>query len=533
MAMRWIFYFVAIIAIASYFSDDAKEITRKTIVDFFTPVNKVANNVEWVKENAQSKRPNVILIVVDDLGYNDLNYSPNIQSIYKNGVKFNNAYAAHATCAPSRAAIMTGKPATQLGVEFTPHPISLDMFMYFQNDLVHNNIVNWTNVFSNPTMDEMSLNKNETLISNVLRDKGYANYYIGKWHLGGNEGHTPIDRGFDESLSFSYGASVYGDKDDPNIVSAPIDKSMYDVYMSNLVPFGISHNNGKMFKPDKYMTDYLSDSAANVIKSKEDSENPFFITLAYNAPHNPYQALLEDYEKETGEHHERVYKAMIKAVDRGVGKVLDALKETGKYDNTMIMFTSDNGGTHLIGIDDINYPYNGWKCTFFEGGVKVPMFLQWPNMIPKGIQYNKTVSHIDIFHTITSVVNYESEHNEGTNLVPHVLNKNKNDPHDMLFWRSGDYKSIKVGRFKFSKSDRMNKEWLFDLENDPKELNNLINHIPHNETLRNEYQIIKEKLIETNNKQKKSLWNSPIMTPIPVYGSNLTSKYREVIYWEV
>ena len=531
--MKWILILIACIAVTNYFSHEVYMTVRHVVMNYYIPVSEVTNEVKWVKKSAHSKRPNVILIIADDLGFNDLKNSPNINSIYKNGAKFNNAYAAHATCAPSRASIMTGKFSTKLGVEFTPHPISLDMLMFFQRGLVNNNIINITNILTNPTVEAMSLNKNETLISNVLRNSGYSNYYLGKWHLGENEGHRPLERGYDESLSFLFGASVYGDKDDPNIVSAPIEKSMYDTYMANLVPFGISHNNGKMFKPDKYMTDYLSDNAVNIINSKNESTDPFFITLAYNAPHNPYQALLSDYENESGSHHEKVYKAMIKAVDRGVGNVIDALKNTGKYDNTLIIFTSDNGGTHLIGIDDINYPYNGWKCTFFEGGLRVPMFLQWPNKIPKGIEYNKTVSHVDIFSTITSVVNYDDSSVDGTDLVAHVLDKTKEDPHNTLFWRSGDYRLIKVDDWKLSISDHMNKQWLFNIKNDPQELNNLMNHVPHNETIKSKYTEIKQQLFETNGNQTNPLWRSPMMISTPVYGSNITSKYQEFIFWAI
>ena len=533
MIMKWTLILAIIVSAISYFSHEVSMTARHIVMNYYIPVSERTDKVSWVKKSAHSKRPNVVLIIVDDLGFNDLTNSPNIQSIYKNGAKFNNAYAAHATCAPSRASIMTGKFSTKLGVEFTPHPISLDILMYFQQDLVNKNILNWTNILTNPTMESMSLNKNETLISNVLRDSGYLNYYLGKWHLGENEGHRPLERGYDESLSFLFGASVYGDKDDPNIISAPIERSVYDTYMTNLVPFGISHNNGKMFKPDKYMTDYLSDNAVDIINSKSESTDPFFITLAYNAPHNPYQALLSDYENETGLHHEKVYKAMIKAVDRGVGNVIEALKKSGKYENTLIVFTSDNGGTHLIGIDDINYPHNGWKCTFFEGGLRVPLFLQWPDKIPKETEYNKTVSHVDIFSTITSVVNYDDSYVDGKNLIAHVLKEENEEPHKTLFWRSGDYRLLKVDNWKLSISDHMNKQWLFNINKDPQELNNLINHVPHNETIKSKYNEMKEQLIEINSNQSDPLWKSPIMIPTPIYGSNITSKYQEFIFWSV
>lgn len=132
--------------------------------------------------------------------------------------------------------------------------------------------------------------------------------------------------------------------------------------------------------------------------------SPFFITLAYNAPHSPLQALKSDYEDPEvaaiPSHTRRVYAAMIKALDRGVGKVLDALQECGQWENTIVIFTSDNGGASYIDLPHINRPYRGWKATFFEGGLRIPLFMQWPQMIPASTILDQAVSHVDIFPTV-------------------------------------------------------------------------------------------------------------------------------------
>ena len=531
MNIIWIFYIgFGVLCSASF-----ESFIRNSIKDYFTPVKQVHEEIIWTKKK-KSELPNIILIVADDLGFNDVRDSPNIKSIYQNGIKFNNAYAAHATCAPSRAALFTGRFPTKLGLEFTPHPASMDFAMHFQNGLVHNNIVNFTTLIKNPSMEYMSLNKNETLVSNVLKKHNYTNYFVGKWHLGELDGYRPLERGFDESLAFLYGASMYGENEDPNIVSTNITKSLFDTYISKWIPFGISHNNKQMIKPNEYLTDYLSNSVIKIIKNEHNSPDPFFITLAYNAPHNPYQALKSDYESETGEHNEKIYKAMIKAVDRGVGNIIQTLKDEEKYDNTLIMFTSDNGGTHLIELDDINYPYNGWKCTFFEGGIKVPMFWQWPNKISPNSQFNKTVSHVDIFSTISSLVNYVDKSNseiDGVNLMPHILNNKKDEIHNTLFWRSADYKTIKHNKWKLSISDKMNKSWFFDLDKDPQELNNLMKDVYTNGTVRYYYDIIYERLIETNKDQQNPMWNSPMMMAIPIYSSSIKSKEDDYVYWSI
>ena len=532
---------IVAVAIISFYFTPIATIIRKGITNQFYPVSDTCEHVEWKtypninneKKKTPPSLPNIILIVADDLGINDVRDSPNIKSIYNNGVRFKNAYSTQATCAPSRASLYTGRFPTTMGIEFTPHPVSLDLMMYFQNDTFHPTQINISTAWNNPSMEHLSLNKNETLISNVLHDNNYSNYFVGKWHLGEQDGYRPLERGFDESLSFLIGASMYAEEDDPNVASVGIERSVFDTYMSKWIPFGISHNNKKLFKPDAYMTDYLTERTTDLIKAHRDETDPFFITLAYNAPHNPYQALKSDYDMEEGEHHEKVYKGMIRALDRGVGNILQTLKDEGKYDNTLIMFTSDNGGTHLIGIDDINYPYNGWKCTFFDGGTHIPMFWQWPNMIPAGVEYDKTVSHVDIFSTIASLVGYKSDIEDGVNLLPYISGEDDTIPHETLFWRSADYRSIKVNEWKLSVSDFENKTWFFNLDEDMEEKHNLMQYVNFNSTVRYHYDIMLQKLAEINSQQMDPLWHSPMMMPIPIYGPEINSEEDEYVYWSI
>ena len=235
------------------------------------------------------------------------------------------------------------------------------------------------------------------------------------------------------------------------------------------------------------MTDYLSHETSKLIHTLAATENanPFFITLTYFAPHNPLQALRSDYDDpalaNVTSHTERVYLAMIKALDRGVGTVLQALKDTDNWENTIVIFTSDNGGAGYIDIDNVNYPYRGWKATFFEGGVRVPFFMQWPKMIPAGLQVEETVSHLDIYPTVAAAASlFEGSSTEdqeigeecnanisgecdvsslskkaisqppldGINLLPYITTGADSDIHAnnltdrLLFWRSGDYKAI-------------------------------------------------------------------------------------------
>ncbi len=168
---------------------------------------------------------------------------------------------------------------------------------------------------------------------------------------------------------------MYLEPKDPDAVNAPIHHSFDDFFWNNL-PFHIQHNNGPYFSPNVYMTDYLSHETSSIIRTHtkvyESERKPFFINLCYNAPHDPLQALKSDYDSlsNISDHKARVYAAMIKSIDRGVGEVLDTLREVGEYENTIVMFTSDNGGAHYLGLDNINSPYRGWKATYFEGGVR-------------------------------------------------------------------------------------------------------------------------------------------------------------------
>lgn len=505
---------------------------RNTIKQYYTPVENEHKQVIW-KNKKITNQPNILLIVADDFGYNDALGLKNIESIYKNGVDFNNAYAGHATCAPSRASLLTGKFSTKIGAEFTPHPASLDLLMHFQNNIVHKNIVNFTNLVNNPSMEYLALNKSEVMISNVLKKHNYTNYFVGKWHLGEMDGHRPLERGFDESLAFLYGASMYAEETDNKIVTAQAVESLYNSYMANLLPFGISHNNGKMFKPNEYMTDYLSNNVVDIIKNERNARDPFFITLAYNAPHSPYQALKSDYDLETGEHHEKVYKAMLRSVDRGIGNIIETLKNENEYNNTIIIFTSDNGGTHLAGVDNINHPYNGWKCTFLEGGIRVPLFIQWPNKIQPNTKCDTTVSHVDIFSTMSALVNYNNEDIDGVNLIPYILKEKNDEPHESLFWRSEDYVTIKVNEWKLSIARHMNKSWFFNLIDDHKEENNLMDFIYSNGTIKYEYDKIYRHMTDTEKQQIAPSWNSPIKTAIPLYKKVITSEDDDYVYWAI
>jgi len=208
------------------------------------------------------------------------------------------------------------------------------------------------------------------------------------------------------------------------------------------------------------MTDYLTDEAVKVVAANKN--RPFFMYLAYNAPHTPLQATREDYDALSfiPDHTMRVYAAMIRSLDRNIGRVLQSLKDQGVDDNTLVIFTSDNGGAHYIGVDGINSPYRGWKATFFEGGIHVPFFMRWPAGIPQGTKLSAPVSHFDIFATAAGAAGQKLPSDriiDGVNLLPFIQGKATGRPHDTLFWRTDTYRVVRSGDWKLQVTERPKK----------------------------------------------------------------------------
>jgi arylsulfatase A-like enzyme len=432
--------------------------------------------------------PNIVVIVADDLGYNDLTFggggvadgrvpTPRIDSIARAGVEFTRGYAGNATCAPSRAAIMTGRYPTRFGFEFTPAP---KQFMRLIAHLQRNDPAPPTYFADRegdvPPIQQQGLPPQEVTIAELLRGRGYRTVGLGKWHLGEAPAMRPTARGFDEYLGFLPGGAMYLPKDDRAVVNAiqefdPIDKFLW----ANL-SFSVRKDDGPRFTPGAYLTDYLAAEAVRAIAANRN--RPFFMYLAFNAPHTPLQARREDYDAlaHIEDHRLRVYGAMIRALDRGVGQVLDALRANGLEDDTLVVFTSDNGGAHYVGLPEINAPYRGWKMTFFEGGVHMPFFAKWPARLPAGRRFDEPVAHVDIFATAAGAAGVPVPSDrviDGVDLVQQARGEGQGRPHRAIFWRSGPYRSILAGDWKLQVMDRPAKTWLFDMKNDPTERQNL------------------------------------------------------------
>ncbi len=442
--------------------------------------------------------PNVIFILADDLGYNDITFNgggiangavptPNIDALGKEGVNFAAGYAGNATCAPSRAALMTGRYATRFGFEFTPAPVAFERMVgtasepgaihkprFFKDRL--KDMPEGSTAASSGAVNTLSVPTGEITIAEVLKARGYHTVHLGKWHLGGKEGSRPEQQGFDESLGFISGASMFLPEKDKTVVNAKQPWDPIDRFLWPNLPYAVQFNGSSMFAPKGYMTDYLTDQAVASIKANRN--RPFFMYFAPNAIHTPLQAKNEDYDAlpQIKDHRLRVYGAMARNLDANVGRILQTLKDEGLDQNTLIVFTSDNGGAGYIGLPDVNKPYRGFKSTFFEGGIHTPFFMRWPGTIAPGTRFPYPVGHVDLFATAAGAAKASVPTDrkiDGVDLLPYVQGRATGRPHQTMFWRSGQYKVVRDGDWKLQSNESRNKVWLYNLAVDPTERNDL------------------------------------------------------------
>ena len=291
-----------------------------------------------------------------------------------------------------------------------------------------------------------------------------------------------------------------------------------------------SFNGGPPFAPGGYLTNYYTDEAVRVIEANRD--RPFFLYLAHWAVHTPLQALKADYDalSHIEEHRLRVYAAMVRSLDRSVGRVLAALRDNGLEENTLVFFTSDNGAPGYIGLPRVNAPFRGWKISFFEGGIHVPFFLKWPARLTGGQTFDAPVHGFDIFATAAAAAGVELPGDrtiDGVDLVPYVEGVAEGVPHEKLFWRTGNYQVVIADGYKLQTNEPVGKTWLFHLEEDPTEQRNLADAEPARVAS------LQRLLDEHNAAQAEPLWPSAITSPINIDKTLLDpdAPDDEFIYW--
>lgn len=386
------------------------------VIIAFIPGCKSTGN----SQKPASTPPNLIIVLTDDLGYGDVGFNgsteiptPNIDRIAKEGVKFTNGYVSFAVCGPSRAGLITGRYQDRFGFGRNP--------LFAPND------------------PNMGLPLSEETLADALHKADYKSVAIGKWHLGAHPSQRPLERGFDDFFGFLTGGHRYF-PEEWTLADEYEVTQQYEAYRTKLL------RNEERVEETEYLTDALSREAVNYIRKYRDS--PFFVYLAYNAPHAPMQAT-EKYLKrfENIENKKRrTYAAMVSAVDDGVGMILEELENLGLDDNTLIVFLSDNGGPEQANASD-NGPLRGQKGDLFEGGIRVPFAMRWPGNIQAGTVYEQPVISLDIFSTIIARSPEKIQMKnplDGVDLLPFLTGKKKNAPHDALFWRKFGQKQMAV-----------------------------------------------------------------------------------------
>ena len=388
------------------------------------------------------RKPNIVLIVADDLGYADVGFhgvkdipTPGLDALAAGGIRLTNGYVTGTWCSPSRAALMTGRYQQRFGDnghEATPgHGLDLE----------------------------------ETTLADRLRAAGYTTGLVGKWHLGEDPKFHPMQRGFDEFFGFLRGGHNFF-PDVPIIIFPDRNGIGEDLGQTPEGRATLDHQilRGKELVPEEtYLTDAFAREAVSFIRRHE--AKPFFLYLSFNAVHTPMQATDDRLKKFASVNHpvRKVYNAMTLAMDEAVGDVLTQLARSGLEEDTLIFFISDNGGPTLhkyaYNASD-NSPLRGSKGTTLEAGIRVPFVVSWPGQIASGEQYDEPVIQMDIFPTVLAAAGIDAESEkrlDGINLLPHLHGETSGSPHEALYWRSLGQMAIRRGNWKlvsyFAKMD--------------------------------------------------------------------------------
>jgi arylsulfatase A-like enzyme len=447
-------------------------------------------------EARQVHRPNIILIIADDLGYSDLQSygnvrirTPNIDSLGFGGTRFTQAYVTSPICSPSRMGLITGRYQNRFGGEYMPYDKFDPSFLrnlrkhYFKERKEFPGLKSLKpHLGLNRSKYETGLDLHEITLAQLLKTQNYATGLVGKWNLGDDTGNHPYERGFDYCFYFDGALTRY--------VDDPVDTSRY---INKHLPWAFSElaawtpraaataiREGKNEVKD---TGYLTFSIAQKGKQfiEDNKDHPFFLTLTFNAPHDPFQVPKSYFDRiqSVDDSVKRVYYGMIEALDDAVGDIVQKLKELHLDDNTMIVFISDNGGATYTRATD-NAPLRGGKCTHFEGGLMVPFFIKYPSEIKGSQVFKDPVSSLDIFATVAAVTNAPLPSDrpyDGVNLVP-FLTKGVGYPHPVFYWRSGYSKAICKENWKLYINKKSKKKFLFNLETDIEEKNDLSSRMP-------------------------------------------------------
>ena len=396
----------------------------------------------------ENDRPNIVVILADDLGYGDLSSygatdlkSPNIDRLVSRGVRFDNFYANCPVCSPTRASLLTGRYPELVGVPGVIRTHAENSWGYLAESAI--------------------------LLPRMLKQAGYHTAIVGKWHLGLEAPNRPNDRGFD----FFHG--YLGDM-------------MDDYYNHRRHGINYMRRNTEAIDPPGHATDLFTQWACDYIEQRSREDSPFFLYLAYNAPHTPIQPpqdwLKRVQKREPGMTSARAkLVALIEHMDDGIGQVLSKLEDAGAAENTLVIFTSDNGGQLSVGAS--NGPLRDGKQSMYEGGLKVAACAVWPGKIQPGAQVNSNALTMDLFPTVCAAAGVAVEHRiDGVSVLPAMMSQPPQPPRRDLFFhrREGGARyagltinALRRGDWKLLQNSPFAPLELYDLKNDPRETKDL------------------------------------------------------------
>ena len=411
---------------------------------------------------AQPSQPNIIVILSDDAGYSEFGFAratsggtsqfetPRLDALAQQSVVASQGYAAGSLCVPSRAGLLTGQYPNRTGID--------------------ENLPNNINY-------QLGFTGDEALLPRRLKSLGYTTGVVGKWHLGYVDGvNRPNDMGFDEYFGFLSGNRQYFTEAQPANVMRRGDVDVETQWRSQ--------GNPSLYDPVKgrYVTDAFGEESADFIQRHANDPNPFFLYAAFNGPHDPFTAKQQDNDHfaHIADATQRTRAAMLYAVDRGVGMIVDSLNANGLMDNTIIVFANDNGGPALV---SNNLPYRDYKGKTHEGGIRVPFFIKSPDLTP-GV-YDEPISFLDVAPTLVAAAGgaVPAGQTDGVDLTPYLSGANSGSPHEVMHWRSMTFWAVRKGDWKLARPHEplpitLAFRGLYNLANDPTESVNLINQEP-------------------------------------------------------
>ncbi len=499
------------------------------------------------EQTAQVKKPNIVFFFADDFGFHAISangntrvQTPHIDAIANEGVRFKQSYVTAPICCASRAGLLTGRYQQRFGSE--NHLIYPDRTAYIGNrgkdyaDFLSGRGIN------PDSLVVQGISREEINVAQFLKKQGYKTAIIGKWHAGFYDGYRPHQRGFDYAWGWYGGSSLYYvDENDPEFVTYRNPEGKYDHYTGQYqwkrdsIATGIFIN-GELSDEREYQTYAIAREATGFIEKNKDE--PFFLYVPFGAVHTPLQAPKKYYDQlsHIKDEQQRFVLAMLLAKDEAIGKIQQKLKDLGLYDNTIFVFSGDNGsvwhnegydgkaaeGTYYADNPDINlnYPLKGGKLTHYEGGIRTPLLISWKGKISPGTVYEYPVSTLDLFPTFANAANAalpEDRSYDGTNLLPYITGENPDKPHETLFWRNGGVKTVRHGDYKLLVNDADKTTYLYDLSNDVSEKNDLSAKYP-------EKVAELKTLFETWEKElpAQQRWNSPRIAKIYVEGKEVS-----------